>query len=74
MKSPITSLRLLPGSMTACFDASGHQVPQLQTCLLADLAAKAEKEGHDLNNVICETAEGNYRLVKGPGGWNVQGV
>lgn len=72
-KSLITSLRLLPGSMTACFDASGKQLPQLQTCLLADLAERAETQGHNLDGVLCETAEGNWRLVKGKDGkWNLE--
>ena len=70
----LQSLRLLPGSFVARIDINGKELPQ-RPCLLADYAASAEKQGHDVDGIICDTAEGQYRMVKGKDGkWGVERV
>jgi hypothetical protein len=64
----IQSIRLLPGANITCIDASGREMPNKYS-LLTEWAGRAEKDGLKIDGIICETAEGNYRLVKEKQGW-----
>jgi len=51
-------------------DASGQQIPLLQSHLILHWAEQAEKLGYDVDGLEIEIESGTLVLHRGPDGWN----